>query len=90
MVGYFKCRDWLFHPSVRPYYHPNSKASPYRYPSPGNVDNPPVAGLDYTDYKTPFEHNSKYNVRYANPTPAQKADPIEENKLDLSDPLVKY
>jgi hypothetical protein len=42
------------------------------------------------DYKTPFEHNNKYNVRYANPTPAQKADPIEEVKLDLADPLVKY
>lgn len=75
------CRDWLFHPSIRAYAHPNAKASVYRYPAPGNATKPPLAGEAYTDYKTPYEHTT-YNVRYARPTPAQRGDQILEFKFD--------
>lgn len=67
------------------------KADVYRYPSPGNAVNIPLAGEQYSDYKTPYEH-SQYNIRYSKPTPSQKSDPIFEVRYDspLLSPLVKY
>lgn len=63
----------MFHPSVRPYENPNSKASIYRYPSPGNVRDQTPHHAEHQDYKTPYEH-SHYNIRYAKNTPMQKYD----------------
>jgi hypothetical protein len=91
LVLLLRNRDWIFHPSIRLYENPNLKASVYRYPSPGNARDNNLTESYYEDYKTPYEH-SRYNVRYANPTPAQTSDKITEVKVDSPGltPLLKY
>lgn len=81
----------MFHPSVRPYEKTNNNASIYRYPSPGNVRDSTPHNEQHQDYKTPYEH-SKYNIRYANPTPMQLKDNVRELKIDslALTPLLKY
>lgn len=82
MVFVSSLRDWLFHPSVRPYFNPNSKASIYRYPSPGNTGQDHVdQAFHDRDYKTPYQY-SKHNVRYIKPTPMQKDYAEVESNFD--------
>ena len=63
----------MFHPSIRKFKHPQSKALNYRYPAPGNSKLDSVMDEKKTDYKTPYEH-SHYNVRYEEPVPMQTAE----------------